>query len=67
MIIKFNKNIYKKKAIVKAGKEYKHLADFDIKNQNKYYQVVFSKIDKDVKEIIEDEFKNYVLYLMDLN
>jgi len=61
MTIRFNRKIYKKKAIQSAIKDYKHLADFSIKQDSNYFKVELKNIDKDVEEIIKDEFSNYVL------
>jgi len=64
MIIKFNKDIYNKKAISGAIKEFKHLANFTIRQKKKAISVTIDKTEKEVKNILRDEFCNYVLYLM---
>jgi len=61
MKIKFNKQIYSLKAVKLAIKDYQKLADFSLEQKEKYIVVNLTKIDKDVKEIIKDEFCNYVL------
>ncbi len=61
MIIRFDKKIYKLKAIKLAIKEYKELADFVLKTKDKYFEVELKNIDQDVKGLIKDEFCNYVL------
>ena len=61
MTITFNKHFYKLPAIKKAIKAYKNLAKFGIKEEKNKIKVELSKIDKDVKNIIKDEFCNYVL------
>lgn len=64
MIIKFNKKIYKARAVKLAIKEYQKLADFNLRQKGEHLEVRLTKIDKDLKGIIKDEFCNYVLYLM---
>ena len=64
MKINFNKNLYRLKAIKLAIKEYKHLANFNIKQTGDYIQVELKNINKEVKQIIKDEFCNYTLFLM---
>ncbi len=61
MKIKFNKKIYSLRAVKLAIKDYHNLADFSLEQKGKYIIVTLTKIDKDVKEIIRDEFCNYVL------
>jgi len=59
--ITFNKAFYAKEAIKKAIIAYKKLADFEIKDGKKYVKVILKNVDKDVKNVIEGEFSNYVL------
>ncbi len=61
MTIVFNKGFYKLSAVKKAIKAYKNLAKFGTKEEKNKIKVELSKIDKDVKNIIKDEFSNYVL------
>ncbi len=61
MFIKFNKALYKTRAIKSAIKEYGNLAEFSLEQKGQYIVVEFKNIDKDVKNIIKDEFCNYVL------
>jgi len=63
-MIRFNKNIYNLKAIEKAIEEYKNLAKFSIKEKGSYIEVALAQVDKEVKNVIKDEFANYVLGLM---
>ena len=61
MTIFFNKKIYSISAINKAVKAYKKIAIFKIiDNKNKIKVQIKSK-DKEVKDILADEFCNYVL------
>ena len=62
--IKFNKKIYTLEAVKKAVAEFKNLADFGLKEAGNYIEVKIDKIDKGVKNILPDEFANYVLGLM---
>ncbi|MBU1255299.1 HxsD-like protein, partial [Patescibacteria group bacterium] len=43
---------------------YRHLADFSLKTTPDYITVSIKNIDKDLNDILKDEFCNYVLYLM---
>ncbi|HDQ22624.1 MAG TPA: hypothetical protein ENN28_01470 [Candidatus Uhrbacteria bacterium] len=62
--IKFNKKIYTLEAVEKAIEEFKNLADFSLKEAGNYIEVKMDKTDKEVKNILSDEFANYVLGLM---
>lgn len=62
ILINFDKKLYPLKAIKLAIKEYQKLANFNLVQNKKYIQVELKNIDKDVKEIIKDEFCNYVLF-----
>ncbi len=64
MQIKFNKKIYSLKAIKLAIKDYQGLADFNLEKKGEYILVKLTKIDKEYKGIIKDEFCNYILSLM---
>lgn len=64
MVIRFNKKLYKLKAIKSAIKTYRQLADFSLKAKGKYFEVSIENIDPEVKPVIRDEFCNYVLFLM---
>lgn len=64
MDIKFNKKIYTKKAVADAICEFKHLADFSVKNAKDFIVVGVENIDQDVGNVLQDEFCNYVLFLM---
>lgn len=64
MQISFNKKIYSQQAIKKSIKDYEHLADFTL-SQNKYYFLIKITNPKiEIKDILIDEFANYVLSLM---
>lgn len=62
--INFHKKIYDIKAIKSAIRAYKDLAGFEVKEDGRYIRVLIKNIDKGIKNIIKDEFCNYVLYLM---
>ena len=64
MLVKLNKKLYKLKAIKSAIKTYRQLADFNLKTKGKYFEVSIKNIDKDVENIIKDEFCNYILFLI---
>lgn len=61
MNILFNKKFYSLGAIKRTIKDYKDLAVFEIKDEKNNIRVKMDNIDKDVKDIIKDEFCNYVL------
>ena len=61
MTIKFNKNFYNIEAIKKGITAYKKLADFEIKEKKNFVEVTIKNIDKDFKNVLTDEFSNYVL------
>ena len=62
MLISFNKNLYRLKAIKLAIKEYQNLANFSLRQKKNYIQVELKNIDKEVEQVIKDEFCNYVLF-----
>ncbi len=62
--IGFNKKIYNIGAIKSAIRAYKDLANFEIKEDKECIKVLIAAMDKDIKNIIKDEFCNYVLYSM---
>jgi len=64
MVINFNRNFYNLESIKKAIQDYKGLADFDIKLDKKNIKVDLKNIGPDSKDIIKEEFSNYVLGLM---
>ena len=61
MEIKFNKKLYTIKAIQEAIKTYKELADFVLSEEENYFFVNLTNIDKELELVIQDEFCNYVL------
>ncbi|MFC1598922.1 HxsD-like protein [Patescibacteria group bacterium] len=60
----FNQQIYSLAAVNKAVIEFKDLAKFTVQEKDKNINVKIEQIDADVKEVIKDEFANYVLGLM---
>jgi hypothetical protein len=62
ILINFNKKIYPLRAVKLAIKEYRNLANFSLRQKGNYIIVELKDIDKDVVEIIKDEFCNYVLF-----
>jgi len=63
MVLEFNKNFYKFKAVRTAIKAYKDLADFEFKEDKRTLRIFLRNIDKAVADSIKDEFANYVLFL----
>ncbi len=64
MTINFNRDFYNLDSIKKAIQDYKGLADFDIKLGKKNIKVNLKNINPESKDIIKEEFCNYVLGLM---
>ena len=64
MIIKFSNKIYKIGAVKSSAKAYRGLADFKISQTKDYIKAELKNIDQSVKNIIKDEFCNYVLAMM---
>lgn len=62
--LRFNKEIYKKNAIMKAISDYSHLANFSIVDTRSYIKVKVSKVNSCIEQIFFDEFANYILGLM---
>lgn len=61
MIINLNKNIYPLSAIKSSIQAYKKLAKFYLLEKDNYYVLTLSDIDEQVKQVIKDEFCNYIL------
>ncbi len=64
MKLNFNKKIYKIEAIKKTVQAYNGLANFSVSHEGDYILVELTDIDADVKDVIADEFSNYVLAQM---
>jgi len=64
MKIMDDKKLYKITAIEKAIKQFEHLAEFNIDKRENVFVVSVANIDKDVANIFQDEFCNFVLHLM---
>jgi len=61
MFINFNKKIYPQKDIKEAVKDYKELAEFEIKPEKGYFRLKIKNINPAIKSLFRDEFANYVL------
>ncbi len=61
MTIFFNKQFYHLQAIKKAVEAYQELAVFNIGERDDDIEVDIDEIDKNFKDVIKDEFCNYVL------
>ena len=64
MTVNFKKNLYNLEAIKKAARTYQGLADFKINQTKKAVTVHLENIRPEAKDIIKEEFCNYVLALM---
>lgn len=61
MTINFSKKFYNLKSVKNSVEAYKNLGVFYIENDKNNIKVKITEIDEDVKNIIKDEFCNYVL------
>ena len=61
MTVNFNKKIYPQKVIKKAVKDYKELAEFEMKIEKGYFRLKIKNINPAIKSLFKDEFANYVL------
>jgi len=64
IVINFNKNFYTVEVIKKAIQDYKRIASFSIKSDKKEIKVEIKNINLEPRDIIKEEFCNYVLGLM---
>lgn len=64
MKLSFDKQFYSLDVIQKSVQAYKDLADFSIEEKEQEISVRMSNIDEDVKDVIADEFSNYILARM---
>lgn len=62
--INFNKQIYSRTALEVAVLAFAELAKFTLRENDKYFLVEIDDIDVEVREIIAEEFANYVLVKM---
>lgn len=61
MEISFNKKFYQKEAIEEAIEAYSNFADFTLSREGSNWKVTLEEVDSKYKDIIKDEFANYVL------
>ncbi len=61
MTINFNNKFYSLKAIKNSVDAYKELAVFTVEKNKNNISVKITDIDNEVKDILKDEFCNYVL------
>ena len=64
IVIKFNNDFYNLRAIKEAVRVFQGLADFEISSGKKEIRVKLKNIHPQVREVIRDEFCNYVLAMM---
>jgi hypothetical protein len=64
MVVNFSKSLYNGKSIKEAVSAYAQLADFAISETKEDFNVEIRKIEPEFKDIIREEFCNYVLSLM---
>ena len=63
IVINFNKKLYNFKIIQSVAKLYENVADFIFVEKKNYIILTIQNINKEVEDIIKDEFCNYVLSL----
>ena len=61
--LRFNKNLYKKCVIDTSITAYQGLAEFKVMEEKSYLKVKIEGITPGLKDILPDEFSNYVLTL----
>lgn len=59
--ISFNKDFYSLESIKKSVKDYKEVATFTIEDKKDVIKVDIDCLDDDFKDLIDQEFCNYVL------
>lgn len=64
--VKYDKRIYKIKAVKAAVKDYNEFADFDITTKGNEIIVDIANIDYEPEDVFLDEFSNYVIHKMGL-
>lgn len=62
MEIKFNKNIYNKKGLENTIQAYQELAKIEFSEVDSFFIITMDNIDEGVKDVIVDEFCNYLLF-----
>lgn len=62
--VKYDKRIYKLKAVKAAVKDYKEFADFQISTSGNEIIVDIANIDYEAEDVFLDEFGNYVIHKM---
>lgn len=62
--MQFNKNIYKLKAVESTIKAFRKIASFRFSENKHYYIVKIEKSLPETKDVLKDEFCNYVLSAM---
>ncbi|MDD2227354.1 MAG: HxsD-like protein [Clostridia bacterium] len=62
MEIKIDKNIYSKESLKKTIQAYEPLVKIDFLEEAGFFIVRIDNINEDIKDIIQDEFCNYLLF-----
>lgn len=61
MLLKFNKEIYKKEAILKGVKAYSKIVDLKFEEEGKYF-IIKTDAKLQDEDLIRNEFANYILF-----
>lgn len=64
LIVKLNKGFYCQKALEQGIQAYRGLAHFKVKETKQYFETAIQDINSEIKNVIKDEFCNYVLVMM---
>lgn len=62
MKIKLTKKIYSKKGVENTINAYNNLAQIKLIEDDDFYFITMENIDDEVKDVIKDEFCNYLLF-----
>jgi hypothetical protein len=62
--MQFNKDIYKHKAIESTMRAFGKIASFGFSENERYYIVKIEKSHSEIRDVLKDEFCNYVLSVM---
>ena len=59
--LQLNRKLYRAAALQTAIEAFGELATISVQRDDRYFQISFAEVDPDVKEVLVQEFANYVL------
>jgi len=62
MEIKVSKNIYNKKGLESAIRDYQEFAKIYFSETDTFFIIIIDGVDEELKDVIVDEFCNYLLF-----